>query len=128
MAYYISMCKMECLWKTFMQDEAPSHIISPVKYFLIQTSGDGKIISRNCRFSFLPRSPYLKPASIYRDIRNTGYIDTVNPICRRTKDTIRRVGVMNTPPPATRYRCSICDSLLHVLPSVMMIIRKKMAL
>ncbi|GFT44098.1 DUF4817 domain-containing protein [Trichonephila clavipes] len=46
----------------FMQDGATSHTANPVKAFLIQTSGEDRIVSRRCRYPWPPRSPDLTPA------------------------------------------------------------------
>ncbi|GFW34462.1 DUF4817 domain-containing protein [Trichonephila clavipes] len=50
---------------TFMQDGATSHTANPVKAFLIQTSGEDRIVSRRCRYPWLPRSPDLTPADFW---------------------------------------------------------------
>ncbi|GFV40990.1 DUF4817 domain-containing protein [Trichonephila clavipes] len=50
---------------TSMQDGAISHTANPVRVFLIQTFGEVRIISRRCRYPWLPRSSDLTPADFW---------------------------------------------------------------
>ncbi|GFU73792.1 DUF4817 domain-containing protein [Trichonephila clavipes] len=50
---------------TFLQDRATSHTANPVKAFLIQTFGEDRIVSRRCRYPWLPRSPDLTSADFW---------------------------------------------------------------
>ncbi|GFY35404.1 uncharacterized protein TNCV_194971 [Trichonephila clavipes] len=49
----------------FMQDVTTSHIANPDKAFLIQTFGEDRIVSRCCRYPWLPWSPDLTPADFW---------------------------------------------------------------
>ncbi|GFV66619.1 DUF4817 domain-containing protein [Trichonephila clavipes] len=68
---------------TFMQDGATSHTANPVKAFLIQTSGEDRIVSRRCRYPWLPRSPDLTPADfwLWEDLKSCVYL-SVHQVCR----------------------------------------------
>ncbi|GFY13718.1 uncharacterized protein TNCV_4960881 [Trichonephila clavipes] len=48
-----------------MQDGAISHTANPVRAFLIQTFGEVRIVSRRCRYPWLPRSSDLTPADFW---------------------------------------------------------------
>ncbi|GFV51260.1 uncharacterized protein TNCV_2174471 [Trichonephila clavipes] len=76
---------------TFMQDGATSHTANPVKVFLILTIGEDRIVSRRCRYPWLPRSPDLTPADFWLSgyLKSRVYLSGASSLSE-LKDAIRR--------------------------------------
>ncbi|GFX91931.1 uncharacterized protein TNCV_3577611 [Trichonephila clavipes] len=75
----------------FMQDGATSHTANPVKTSLIQTFGEGRIVSRHCRYPWPPRSPELTPADfwLWGYLKSRVYLSGPSSL-PELKDAIRR--------------------------------------